>query len=85
MTKQPFCWRAAAADRFLRGNDKFARRLDPQISVLIIQGPQTDKRYVEVPECGHVLLGMNKLKPLVTDSITSFLNEQAFRHKVATA
>ncbi len=92
-----------AADSFLRRNDRFAQRLDPQISVLIIQGTKDhvlnpksarkvycaantrDKRYVEVPECGHVLLGTNNPKPLVTESITSFLNEQALRHKAATA
>jgi alpha-beta hydrolase superfamily lysophospholipase len=85
------------ANRFLRENRKFARRLNPHIAVLVIQGSDdhvlscksamrvfdaansSDKRLVVVPGGGHVLLGMNRLKPLVHDSITTFLNAVAFR------
>lgn len=90
------------ADRFLGKNRKFARRLDPQIAVLVIQGADdrvlspksakkvfdaantSEKQIVVVPGCGHVLLGMNKLKPLVCDSIITFLNKTTFRHPVVT-
>lgn len=90
------------AMRFLRKNDKFARRLDPHVAVLVIQGendqvlsPQSakkvfdaantsDKRFILVPGCGHVLLGMSRLKPIVNDSIRTFLNEMILRHAVAS-
>ena len=90
------------ANRFLQQNCKFARRLDPHIAVLVIQGANdqilspesakkvfdatntSDKRFVEVPECGHVLLGISRLKSLVNDSIVTFLNEMTVRHTFAT-
>jgi alpha-beta hydrolase superfamily lysophospholipase len=45
----------------------------------------SDKRYILVPECGHVLLGISRLKSIVNDSIITFLNEMTFRHAVATS
>jgi alpha-beta hydrolase superfamily lysophospholipase len=42
-----------------------------------------DKKMVVVPNCGHILLGLPKVKPLVGDSIASFLDEQSARGQVA--
>jgi alpha-beta hydrolase superfamily lysophospholipase len=85
------------AGRFIGQNRKFARRLDPHIAVLVIQGANdhvlspksarkvfdalntTDKRFVLVPECGHLLLQVNNMKPLVSDSITTFLSDRVSR------
>jgi alpha-beta hydrolase superfamily lysophospholipase len=90
------------ANKFLRKNCKFARRLDPHIAVLIIQGesdhvlsPKSarkvfdtanslNKRLVVIPKCGHILLGISRLKPMVSDSIKSFMNEVASRCAVVT-
>jgi esterase/lipase len=88
---------------FLGKNLKFARRLDPHIAVLVIQGsndqvlsPKSarkvfdaantlDKRFVLIPGCGHLILGMNRQKPIVTDAIITFLKEVALRHGVVTS
>ena len=46
--------------------------------------PSTDKRIVSVENCGHVLLGTNHLKPLVTDSIGNWLSQHDGETVVAT-
>jgi acylglycerol lipase len=91
-----------SASRFLGKNCKLARRLEPHIAVLVLQGAKdqvlspesakkvfdvtnaSDKRFVVIPDCGHILLGMNRVKPLVNDSIVAFLNDIISRHAVMT-
>lgn len=36
--------------------------------------PSTNKKIVELPKCGHVLLGTSFLKPEVVESVTAWLN-----------
>jgi esterase/lipase len=60
--------------------------LSPQSAKLVFDCADTaDKRLVVVPGCGHIVIGINRLKPLVQNSITTFLNETATRRTVATA
>jgi acylglycerol lipase len=84
-----------SAKRFLGKNRKFAQKLDPRISVLVVHGacdktltPKSakkvfsalntfDKKLVMVPDCGHILLGTPAPKPMVTYSITSFIDDHA--------
>lgn len=46
--------------------------------------PSTDKRIVNVENCGHILLGTNHLKPLVTDSIDNWLSQHDGQTVVAS-
>ncbi len=46
--------------------------------------PSLDKRIVKVENCGHILLGTNHLKPVVTDSITTWLDHGVDETTVAT-
>lgn len=78
--------------KFMRQNAKYARRISPTTSVLVIQGcedkvlrpksaekvlasiPSKDKRIVKVENCGHILLGTTHVKPLVSQSISAWLD-----------
>jgi alpha-beta hydrolase superfamily lysophospholipase len=80
---------------FIAKNPRFAQRIDPNVSVLVLQGsndltlrprsafrlfaklPSIDKKFVEVPNCGHVLIATTRLKPLVRDSILSFIEQRS--------
>lgn len=88
---------------FVKHNAKYAKRLDPNTSMLVVQGmddkvlrpksaekvlasaPCLDKEIVEVPGCGHILIGTNHLKPIVGDSITTWLEDRVSNQAVAAA
>jgi len=90
-----------SASRYLRKNNKFAKSLDPNISVLVVHGEEDktltcksakkvyedltnyDKKLVLVPKCGHILLGTNYPKDLVTNSIVGFIDDRASYSRVA--
>jgi alpha-beta hydrolase superfamily lysophospholipase len=59
-------------------NPKSARKVFDDANTL-------DKQFVEIPGCGHIILGMNNVKPLVQRSITTFLNERTDQDGVAAA
>ncbi len=42
-----------------------------------------DKQMVVIPKCGHILLGIEHLRPLVSDSIDTFLRERAPQQTLA--
>lgn len=42
-----------------------------------------DKQLVVIPSCGHILLGLSRVKSLVTDSISDFLNSRTAQAAVA--
>lgn len=46
--------------------------------------PSEDKRIVKVENCGHILLGTNHLKPVVSDSITDWLDQSVGETTVAS-
>jgi len=46
---------------------------------LFAELPCKDKRFVSIPQCGHVLLATPRVKHVVTDSILGFINEQCSR------
>jgi len=80
---------------FVRHNRKYARRLDPNCSVFVVQGekdqtltpksarrvfakiPCGDKDMLVVKNCGHILIGTNHVKPIVSQSITAWLDHHA--------
>jgi alpha-beta hydrolase superfamily lysophospholipase len=88
--------------KFMQKNAKYAKKIGPNTSVLVIQGcddkvlkpksaekvlaniPSADKRIVEVEHCGHILLGTNHPKPIVTNSITDWLDHGVGDTAVAT-
>jgi alpha-beta hydrolase superfamily lysophospholipase len=45
--------------------------------------PTDDKQMVVVPKCGHILLGIDHIKLLVSDSINTFLKERAPQQTLA--
>ncbi len=89
--------------KFMRNNAKFAKRISPDTSVLVIQGcedkvlkpksaakvlaniPSPDKHIVNIEKCGHILLGTNRLKPAVANSITAWLDHGVGQTTVASA
>jgi alpha-beta hydrolase superfamily lysophospholipase len=59
--------------------------LSPKSARKVFDAANTlNKRFVLVPGSGHVLLGMNRQKPLVHEAITIFLNEVVLRHEFVT-
>ncbi|MBS2000016.1 MAG: alpha/beta fold hydrolase [Cyanobacteria bacterium SZAS LIN-5] len=90
------------AAKFMKKNAKFARRISPETSVLVVQGcddkvlkpqsaqkvlaniPSADKRIVNIAKCGHILLGTNRLKPAVVNSITAWLERGVGETTVAS-
>lgn len=54
------------------------------IKAILKNLPSTNKQIVELPQCGHVLLGTSFLKPQVVDSVTGWLNTVATAPSVAS-
>jgi acylglycerol lipase len=46
--------------------------------------PAKDKNFVLVPQCGHVLIATTRLKPLVRNSIMSFITERSSGRAIMT-
>jgi alpha-beta hydrolase superfamily lysophospholipase len=87
---------------FVRGNEKYARRLDPNCSVFVVQGeedqvltpksarrvfarvPCRNKEMLVVPDCGHIIIGTNHVKPVVSQSITTWLERNSLPGQLAT-
>jgi alpha-beta hydrolase superfamily lysophospholipase len=70
----PILMLQGADDRTIRPDS--ARKLFSEL-------PCKDKRYISVPECGHVLLATPRVKPMVKDSIIGFINQQCSRIAIA--
>jgi acylglycerol lipase len=89
--------------RFVGNNLRFARRINPEVSVLVLQGsndltltpksaehlysalPVKDKNFVMVPKCGHVLIATTRVKPIVKNTIMSFIARRSSAHALMAA
>lgn len=90
------------ADLFVSKNPKYARRLDPNCSVFVVQGekdqvltpksarkvfariPTSNKEMLVVKNCGHILIGTNHVKHIVSQSITAWLEHNSASSQLAT-
>ncbi|MBY0549892.1 MAG: alpha/beta fold hydrolase [Candidatus Obscuribacterales bacterium] len=54
------------------------------IKAILKNLPTTNKTIVELPKCGHVLLGTSYLKPQVVESVTGWLNKVSSAPSVAS-
>ncbi len=67
----------------IQGNDD--KVLKPKSALKVLANiPSADKRIVNIENCGHILLGTNHLKPVVTNSIASWLDHNVGETTVAT-
>ncbi len=56
-----------------------------QVNAILKNLPSLDKKIVLLPKCGHVLLGTSYLKPVVLDSVTDWLTEEALKKSAPIA